>query len=296
MATEIAKETNECKVEIIIEGVKSTVKSTNGATKAVVNRTLYTKDLFEVMSTLVDAAKEKSGTMFQSFGSDYSSVRYWEETTSGQLILVCEASPSIRTFHGVGMRGYAEDEGLSNRSFGIPGAVKDDRLTCTIHWPYTVMLTVMVKVSGEWRARDGYIAWADESIKDMSSPLYGMTLPNTYGPRGGGDNEKCPYRICWGQVSAFKQITPITSASLIPTFYASDFNYDLLPSSWYQSVLRHMAMEVIKDKKDLGLNNGRLTLQYMKNIQASATRGSLYLTNSTFGDALSTIRGNRGGY
>jgi hypothetical protein len=287
MATVSKKEIKTEPIHIIIEGVKATVTTEDSTSGVKKQHVLYTKDLFENMSQLVDSTKQRSGTMFTPYGSDYAVVKYWEETKNGFLIQVAEASPSIRTFNMVNFRGVLEEEGMSTKDYPLKLATPNTLIT-KIHWPYTFMITIFQKASGQWRTRDGYIAWGDEPMKDMTTPIYGLQLPNTYGPDRSG-HQKPPYRICWGGVAAFANCHTENGASLIPIFYSSNFNLDLVPHTFFTRQLPRYAHELLV--KDTSLYQGRITLNYLKNLG----NGGNPITVGSMGDAIARIRSGVGG-
>lgn len=269
-------------IDISIEGNRSVVRTTHKASKAVVTRTLYTRDLFDSMAQLIENAKERSGPVFNTYGSDYSAVRYWEETRSGYLIVVCEASPSVRAFNMNNLRDYRESEG--NRG---PIKIKaDGTLNTKIHWPYTIMITTFQKSGGNWVTREGYIGWSDNPITDVNNTkVYGFALPNTYGSRSGDSNHP-PYSICWGGVNAFRTCSDINVAQLIPIFYSSDFNMDLVDSGWCRDVLPSLSHDLISSNTTL--INGRITEAYL------GTLGSrVFLERGTLMDGIKRARGDR---
>lgn len=269
-------------VQIVIEGVRAIVTTEDKASGVKKEHILYTKDLFENMAQLVDSTKERSGSMFTPYGSDYAVVKYWEETKNGFLIQVCEASPAARAFNMTNFADYLEDAGGA-KAYPLKLTSRSS-LTTKIHWPYTFMFNVFQKTSGQWRARDGYIAWGDEAMKDMTTPIYGLPLPNTYGPERSGQT-KPPYRICWGGVSAFANCAAENGASLLPIFYSSNFNMDLVNSNFFKYQLPKYAQELIS--KDTNLFQGRITLNYLKSLGSGS--GNV-LTMGSMGEALASIR------
>jgi|SRR6185369_12107813 len=290
MATRtITKKDQNTKILIEIDGVRSSVKTTDKETGLVSERVLYTKDLFDNMAQLVESAKERSGPMFQAYGGDYSVVRYWEELNSGFMIMVTEASPCIRTFNMSNIKDDVTHQFPSGSPCPFRLSSNRNNLETKIHWPYTVMFTIFQKSGGEWIPRDGFIAWADEPIKDNATPIYGLPLPNTYGPHGRSDSAPTPYRICWGGVGAFSAVTPNNVAGLLPIFYSSNFNLDLVDHSWLKEILTAYSYELVHDK--VGMINGRITLNYLKSLEGSVSR--MVLRTSTFGEALKQIRDGR---
>ena len=271
------------KIDISIDGNRAIVKTKDPGTGAIVERTLYTKDLFDSMAQLIESTKERSGPVFGTYGTDYSAVRYWEETRSGYLIMVCEASPSIRPFSMVNLRGYREN-------YGNDGPIKikaNGTIFTKIHWPYTVMITTFQKSGGNWVTREGYIAWSDAPITDVANhKVYSFALPNTYGSRN-GDSSKPPYRICWGGVEEFRKCSDLNVASLIPLFYGSDFNHDLVDGGWINQVLPHLSHDILSS--NTSLINGRITEAFLAGVGQS----KIYLERGTLAEGLKRARGER---
>jgi len=274
-------------ISIVIEGPKSTVSIIDKTTGAKSKKSIYTKDLFDIIAQLVEVTKERSGVIHIPYGSDYSVVKYWEETQNGFLVLVCEASPSIRTFQMEGFNSIVDYEMAENGLKDYPLPTSRYRLVTKIHWPYTFMFTAFQKSSNKWTPRDGHIAWGDEPMKDTKTPIYGMPLSNTYGCRR-GDRVSPPFRICWGEVEAFAHCTPETAASLIPIFYSSIFNCDLVDTTFFKNLLPLYSHDLIV--KNPALFNGRLTQAYLKTIPSSM---GMMVTNSTIGDALTHLKSGR---
>jgi hypothetical protein len=286
MATKIEKPAPP--VHIIIEGVRATVTTQDNESGVKKEHILYTKDLFENMAQLVDSTKQRSGSMFTPYGTDYSVVKYWEETKNGFLIQICEASPAIRTFNMNNFSHVIEEEGIVMKDYPIKLAGRNSLIT-KVHWPYTFMFNIYQKAGGQWRTRDGLIAWGDEPMKDLNTPIYGMVLPNTYGPERTG-HAKPPYRICWGGVAAFANCSAENGASLLPIFYSSNFNMDLVGHSFFKYQLPRISQDVIG--KDPALFQGRITFNYLKGLGSS---GGNVLSQGSIGDALTHIRSGLGG-